>query len=44
MEPERIINTAAGREPADLVLRNGRIVNVLSNEIYEGDNLVLVDS
>ena len=43
MEPERIINTAAGREPADLVLRNGRIVNVLSNEIHEGDVAIADD-
>ncbi|MBI5765575.1 MAG: adenine deaminase [Planctomycetes bacterium] len=32
-----LIDVAAGRRPADLVLRNGRIVNVVSNEIHEGD-------
>jgi adenine deaminase len=32
-----LIDTAAGRRPADLVLKNGRIVNVLSHEIHEGD-------
>jgi adenine deaminase len=37
MDPERLISVASGREPADLVLRNGRIVNVLSNEIHDGD-------
>ena len=31
------IEIAAGRQPADLVLKNGRIVNVLSCEIHEGD-------
>jgi adenine deaminase len=31
------IDIAAGRRPADLVLKNGRIVNVLSCEIHEGD-------
>ena len=37
MDTEQIIHIAAGRRPADLVLRNGRIVNVLSNEIHDGD-------
>lgn len=32
-----LIEVAAGRRPADLVLKNGRIVNVLSNEIHDGD-------
>ncbi len=31
------VDIAAGRQPADLVLRNGKIVNVLSCEIHEGD-------
>jgi len=42
MEPEHLINVAMGRKPADLVLRNGRIVNVLSNEILEG-NVAIAD-
>ena len=33
----RIINAAAGREPADLVLKNASYVNVFSNEICQGD-------
>ena len=37
MNLERLIDVAAGRRPADLVLANGRIVNVLSNEIYQAD-------
>lgn len=32
-----LIDTATGRRPADLVLKNGRIVNVVSNEIHDGD-------
>lgn len=34
---EKIIKTAKGDIKADLVLKNARIVNVLSEEIYEGD-------
>lgn len=37
MDLKTRIDIAAGRQPADLVLRNGRIVNVLSGEIHEGD-------
>lgn len=33
----RLIRTAAGQEPADLVLKNARYVNVFSNEILSGD-------
>lgn len=33
----RVIDVAAGRRPADLVLRNAKIVNVVSHEIREGD-------
>lgn len=32
-----LIAVAAGRRPADLVLRGGWVVNVVSNEIHEGD-------
>ena len=31
------IRVAAGKEPADLVIRNARIVNVFTHEIVEGD-------
>jgi len=37
MDLKNRIDVAAGRKPADLVLKNGRIVNVLSCEIYSGD-------
>ena len=33
----RIINAAAGREPADLVLKNATYVNVFSNELCHDD-------
>ncbi len=32
-----LISVAAGRRPADLVLKNAKIVNVVSHEIHEGD-------
>lgn len=32
-----LINTASGRKPADLVLKNARIVNVFTGEILSGD-------
>lgn len=37
MDLKTRVDIAAGRAPADLVLRNGRIVNVLSCEVHEGD-------
>jgi adenine deaminase len=37
------IDVAAGRRPADLVLKGGRIVNVLSGEIQEGDVAIARD-
>ncbi|MFO0839903.1 MAG: adenine deaminase [Phycisphaerae bacterium] len=37
------IDVAAGRKPADLVLRGGRIVNVCSGEIHDGDVAILGD-
>lgn len=32
-----MIQVARGRRPADLVLRNGRLVNVFTNEVYPAD-------
>jgi len=40
-ELAKIIRVARGRMQADLVLRNARIVNVFSAEIYEGDIAIL---
>ena len=34
---KKLIDTAAGRIPADTVIKNCRIVNVFSGEITEGD-------
>lgn len=36
-ERRTLIQVARGKHPADLVFRNGRIVNVFTNEIYEAD-------
>lgn len=43
MDLKTRIDIAAGRQPADLVLRNGRIVNVLSCDIHEGDVAIAGD-
>ena len=37
LKKQRIISAAAGREPADLVLKNATYVNVFSNELAHGD-------
>ena len=37
LKKRRIINAAAGREPADLVLKNAAYVNVFSNELCTAD-------
>jgi adenine deaminase len=37
LKKRRIISAAAGREPADLVLKNAAYVNVFSNELCHGD-------
>ena len=37
LKKRRIIDAAAGREPADLVLKNTVYVNVFSNELCHGD-------
>lgn len=37
------VDIAAGRRPADLVLKNGRIVNVLSCEVHDGDVAIAGD-
>lgn len=43
MDLKTRVDVAAGRLPADLVLKNGRIVNVLSCEIHEGDVAIVGD-
>ena len=37
MEPEDLIRIAHGEQPADLLLKNARLVNVYSSEIYPTD-------
>ncbi|MCP3968971.1 MAG: adenine deaminase [Rhodobacteraceae bacterium] len=37
----RLVAVAAGREPADLVIRNGRWVNVHSREVLEGSDIAI---
>ena len=37
MNQEHIINVARGVEPADLVIKNASIINVLSEEIHKAD-------
>ena len=36
-ERRALIQVARGKRPADLVLRNGQVVNVFSNEVYPAD-------
>jgi len=43
MDLKTRIDIAAGRQPADLVLRGGKIVNVLSGEIHDGDVAIAGD-
>lgn len=33
---KKLLAVAGGKAPADLVIKNGRIVNVYSGEIYAG--------
>ncbi|MBU0641176.1 MAG: adenine deaminase [Planctomycetes bacterium] len=43
MDLKTCVEVAVGKRPADLVLKNGRIVNVLSCEIHEGDIAIVGD-
>jgi adenine deaminase len=43
MDLKTRVEIAAGRRPADLVLKSGKIVNVLSNEIHDGDVAIAGD-
>jgi len=38
-----LVNVAMGRKPADLVVRNGRWVNVHSGEVIDGTDLAVID-
>ncbi len=39
----RLVDVAMGREPADLVVRDGRWVNVYSGEIIPGTDIAIAD-
>ncbi len=41
MTLETLIAVARGEEPADLLLRNAQLVNVLSGEIHPADIAIL---
>ncbi|MBN1505127.1 MAG: adenine deaminase [Candidatus Eisenbacteria bacterium] len=41
MSVEELIEVAAGEKEADIVLKGGKVVNVLSGEIYEADVAIL---
>ena len=41
---EKLMQTAAGKIPADLVVKNGKLVNVFSGEIYDGGVAVCGDT
>ncbi|MBN1512284.1 MAG: adenine deaminase [Phycisphaerae bacterium] len=43
MQIQRLIDVAAGRRPADLVLKGGNVVNVHSDEIYPADVAIYGD-
>ena len=36
MNVEKVISVALGKEPADVVIKNGQIVNVITREVYPG--------
>lgn len=40
----KLLETAAGRRPADIVVKNGKIVNVYTKEVYEGGIAVSGDT
>lgn len=40
---QKLLAVAGGKEPADLVVKNGKIVNVFSGEIYDGGVAVAGD-
>jgi len=44
MELSEFLNTARGDEPADRVLRHGRVINVFTGEIIEADIAIVDDT
>ena len=43
LELERIIDVAKGKQKADLVIKNAKVINVFSEEIYKADVAVVGD-
>ena len=43
MNLAQIVEVARGDAPADLALRNGRLINVYTGEIYETDIMIFAD-
>jgi len=43
MSLENLVNVANGTNPADLVLRGGKVINVLTHEIYEAEIAIYDD-
>jgi adenine deaminase len=43
MNLAQIVEVARGDAPADLALRNGRLINVCTGEIYKTDIIILAD-
>lgn len=39
----KLLEVAAGKAPADVVIKNGRIVNVYTGEVYDGGVATCVD-
>ena len=40
---QRLVNVAAGRAPADMVIRGGKLVNVQSREVLDGWQVAIAD-
>lgn len=43
MMNNQVIDVALGNTPADLVIRNGKVVNVITREVYDADIAVSGD-
>lgn len=41
---QKLLSVAKGETPADLVIRNGKVVNVYSGEIYDGGVAICGDT
>ena len=41
---QKLLSVAKGETPADLVIRNGKVINVYSGEIYDGGVAICGDT